>query len=278
MASYQHSLKQFTDLRAQGQANEALITFERQKGALYDKTLAELHTEKVTASEKLSALERILSSLRQQSHQLHEDIRTGEAFTKAFTMRASADAQDDDEVLEDDASRRDEAAEKLARRAVTSRAACRELGVKRTRDHLRREVESAERPHLREYAAAIGRVLSLVEQLREAQQDAAAERLPPLRPQLAPLAEKLRRAAQAHLAPTEGGAESLAHLAIGQIEDLSILPHAPPLLAFHYQKAMAAIAAEEEVEAAAAEGLGGGEEEQADADGAAEAEAATGAE
>ena len=52
-------------------------------------------------------LERILSSLRQQSHQLHEDIRTGEAFTKAFTMRASADAQDDDEVLEDDASRRD---------------------------------------------------------------------------------------------------------------------------------------------------------------------------
>ena len=93
-----------------------------------------------------------------------------------------------------------------------------------------------------------------------------------------PLAEKLRRAAQAHLAPTEGGAESLAHLAIGQIEDLSILPHAPPLLAFHYQKAMAAIAAEEEVEAAAAEGLGGGEEEQADADGAAEAEAATGAE
>ena len=79
-------------------------------------------------------------------------------------------------------------------------------------------------------------------------------------------------------APTEGGAESLAHLAIGQIEDLSILPHAPPLLAFHYQKAMAAIAAEEEVEAAAAEGLGGGEEEQADADGAAEAEAATGAE
>ena len=71
-------------------------------GAVKMRSLAELHTEKVTASEKLSALERILSSLRQQSHQLHEDIRTGEAFTKAFTMRASADAQDDDEVLEAD--------------------------------------------------------------------------------------------------------------------------------------------------------------------------------
>ena len=220
-SSFQSSLERFATLQTQGCTTAAMISFETQKADLYQKTIVDLEADKRSKAVRADALDRILSSLQQQMHVLREDIATGEQFTTCFTMRSLVDQQDEETDFHHDAARRDAAAEKLARRTQAVREKLRVLGEERALRGLRESLESAERPQLARYVRATGDILQLVCTLRKEQATGAE--------QLAPKAEELLRATQAHLAADDSGA-TLAQSFVTHLLAPGALAHAPAAL------------------------------------------------
>ena len=215
--SFESQLGLYTGIHAQSKQNEALISYEKQKAALYEKTITNLEAEKRSQEQKLHQLDQMLSSMHDQMHQLQEDISIGNSFATCFTMRSMTDTQDDDTDFRQDAFRRDADAEKLTQRAEAVHAKLRELGKQRAARAVLDELESAQRPHLARYAAEAGQLLALVVELRNAQSNAAAEDLPPLLPQLAPVGEQLLVAVREHLVAQDADGRRLAELACAQL-------------------------------------------------------------